>query len=144
METVETTTQAPVRTWDDLSHAEREELKTLSKEVYGASSRAKKLIDQGYAELLTEETTEYVPGKTEGEEGTTRTVKIPLKRKDGAKQSVITRHTVDSIKAEMLDRKAKLDEIRAIIKKQQDEAKEKKAKDQLAQHVHERLAGSAT
>lgn len=144
METAETTQATPVRTWDDLSHAEREELKALSKEVYGASSRAKKLVDQGYLELLTEETTEYVPGKTEEEEGTTRTVKIPLKRKDGAKQSVLKRHTVDSIKAEMVDRKAKLDQIRAIIKKNQEEAQAKKKQEELTKHVHERLAGSAT
>lgn len=135
------------RTWDQLSHAERDEMKALSKEVYGASSRCKKLIDDGYAQLLTETVTEYVPGKTKEdgteEEGTTREVQVPLKRADGAKQSVITRHTVDSVRKEMLDRKAKIAEIRAIMKQQQDEQQAKRQKEALMREVHEELQGSA-
>lgn len=151
MEANETPTQTEnktsSKTWDQLTYGEREELKALSLAVYGASSRAKKLIEQGYYQLVTEETTEYVPGKTKEdgtEEGTTRKVNVPVLRKDGAKQSVLKRHTVDSIRAEMIDRKAKIEEIRAIMQRQKDEALAKKKQEELSKHVHEELAGSAT
>lgn len=131
------------RTINDLTREEKNELNVLSKDVYGASSRWQKLINKGYTKLLTEETTEYVPNEDESKEGTTRKVQIPVKRADGALQSVQTYHTVDSIKTEMIDRKAKLDEIRAIIKKQQDDARAKKEQERLAKKINEELQGSA-
>lgn len=138
------TPQVKVRTISDLTHEEKAELNALSKDVYGASSRWQKLITKGYAKLLTEEVTEYVPNpEDESKEGTERKVQMPVLRKDGAKQSVQTYHTVDSIKAEMVDRKAKLDEIRAILKKQQDDAREKQEKEQLSKQVHQDLSGTA-
>lgn len=132
------------RTVNDLTREEKAELSALSKDVYGASSRWQKLINKGYDRLITEETTEYVPNaEDESKEGTTRKVQVPVLRKDGAKQSVRTYHTVDSIKAEMIERKAKLDEIRAIIKKQQDDARAKKEQGKLANTVHRELSGTA-
>jgi len=139
---VQTEAKAP-RTWDELSSAERNYLKALSKEVYGSSSKAKKLIEEGFSELLTEETTEYVPGKTEEEEGTTRQVRVPLKRIDGAFQSVTKHHTTESVKTTMLFIKAKRDEIRALIKKQQEEADAKRKQAELTNQVQQQLAGSA-
>lgn len=135
--------QNKVKTIDDLTREEKNELKTLSKDVYGASSRWQKLVNKGYAKLVTEETTEYVPGKDENEEGTTRKVQIPVKRKDGAHQYVHTYHTVDSIKTEMVDRKEKLDQIRAIMKKQREDAMAKQEQEQLAKKVQQELGGTA-
>lgn len=132
------------RTINDLTREEKNELNALSKDVYGASSRWQKLINKGYTKLFTEETTEYVPNaEDETKEGTTRKVQVPIKRKDGALQSVMTYHTVDSIKAEMIDRKAKLDEIRAILKKQQDEARTKQEQEDLSKKIHQELGGTA-
>jgi hypothetical protein len=123
------------------------ELDALSKDVFGSSSRWKKLVERGYVEPLTEERTEYVPGKTKEdgteEEGTTRQVQVPVKRHDGASLMVQKRHSVESIHVYMLGRKAKLDEIRAMIKKQQDEARAKQEAAAEADRVIARAAGSA-
>lgn len=128
---------------NQLTSEEKSELKALSQEVFGASSRWQKLVDRGYTELVTETTTEFVPGEKEGDEGTTREVQVPVKTANGAHQYVTKRHTVDSIRDYMLERKAKLDEIRAEIKRQQDEARAKKEQEALVQKVHQELQGSA-
>lgn len=132
-----------MKTLSNITRAERDELNALSKDVYGASSRWQKLIKLGYAKLVTEETTELVPGKDETEEATTRKVQVPVLTSYGAKQSQMTYHTVDSIRTEMLERKVKLDEYRAVIKKMQDEARAKKEQEKLASTVHEELSGTA-
>lgn len=129
-------------TIDELTQEERQELNSLSKEVYGASSRWHKLVNQGYAKLTTKEVSEFVPN-TETKEVTETKVTVPNLRPDGAKMSVQTRHTVGSVKAEMLDRKAKLNEIRAIMKKQRDDANAKRETEKLANRVHEELSGTA-
>lgn len=128
----------------DMSRADRDELNALSKEVFGASSKWKKLIERGYVEMITEETTELVPGKTDEEEPTTRKVQVPVKRHDGALQFTTKHHTVESIKEYMLERKVKLEAVRAQIKKMQEEAAAKKAADELKKKVHADLHGSAT
>lgn len=132
------------RTINDLTHEEKTELNDLSREVYGSSSRWQKLINKGYAKLVTEETTEYVPNpEDEEKEGTTQKVNVPVLYKNGAKQSVQTYHTVDSVKAEMVDRKAKLEEIRALIKKQQDEARAKREQEEFVKKAIQDTTGAA-
>ena len=131
------------RTISDLTRIEREELNSLSKDVFGASSRWQKLVNNGYAKLVTEEVTELVPGKTDEEEPTERKVQVPVKNANGTYRSTLTRYTVDSIKEHMVERKKQLDEIRAAIKKSQDEARAKKEQEQLALKVNEELSGSA-
>jgi len=121
----------------------KDELNALSKEVFGASSRWQKLIGNGYTELVTEEVEEVVPAEKEGEEPTTRKVRVPLKNAAGMHQSVIKYHTVESVREYMLDRKKMLDQIRAQIKKQQDEARAKKEQEELTKKVHDDLQGSA-
>jgi hypothetical protein len=127
-----------------LTRAEREELNALSKEVFGASSRWQKLVTNGYSELVTQQVIEEVPAEKAGDAPTTREVTAPLLRADGARQSVTKYHTVESIRAYMVERKAKIEEIRAAIKKQQEEARAKKAQEELALKVHNELQGAAT
>jgi len=140
---VQTEETKPSKSIDQLTREERAELNALSKDVYGASSRWQKLVNAGYNKLITEEVTEFVPAEKEGSVGTTRKVQVPVKRSDGALQSVLTRHTVDSIRAEMTDRKAKLEEIRAILKKQREDAKAAQELKQLSQKVQQELGGTA-
>ncbi|CAM6004863.1 unnamed protein product [Sphagnum balticum] len=126
-----------------LTGEERSELNALSKEVFGASSRWQKLVNNGYPKMYTEKVTEYVPGEKEGDEGKTQEKEVPLKNPNGTYMFYVTRHTVETVKEYMLQRKEQLDMIKAAIKKQQDEAKAKKEQEQLALKVNEELQGSA-
>lgn len=126
---------------------EREQLDALSKEVFGATSRWQSLVRKGFSELITEEVQEYVPGETAADgtvgEGFTRMVQVPVKRKDGAHQSVHKRHDIRSVTIYMLERKAQLDKIKAEIKRIQDEEKAKKDAAALAKKVNAEASGSA-
>lgn len=113
----------------------REELAALSLEVYGTSSKWKKFVETGYVELLTEDINEIVPG-VDGAPDTQRTVKTPLRRKDGAYQSVVKYHTIDSIREVMLERREQIAKIKEIQKK----LKEQK---ELNKKVQESAGGSA-
>jgi hypothetical protein len=135
--------KSTIKTVSDLTREERDELNALSKEVFGSKSKWQKLINQGYAKLLTEEVTEFVPGEKEEDEGTTRKVQVPTRRQDGARQSTTVRYTVESIKEYMLQRKEMIDNFKAQIKKQQEDAKAKKELEEQALKVHEELHGSA-
>lgn len=121
----------------------RDELNALSKEVFGASSRWQKLIDKGYAEVLTEEVTEYVPAEVEGQEGTERKVNVPIKRQDGAVLSTTKHHTVDSVRTYMLDLKKKQEEFQAMLAKLQADQNKKQEQEALAKSLHADNAGSA-
>ena len=131
----------------EVKGAELEELDALSKEVFGATSRWKTLITKGYVEQVMEEVQEYVPGETKEDgttgEGFTRMVQVPVKRKDGANLSVHKYHDVTSVRAFLLDCKARLDKIKAEIQRMQEEAKAKKDAEALAKKVHEEAQGSA-
>jgi hypothetical protein len=121
----------------------REELSALSKEVFGASSRWQKLINNGTPELVTEEVTELVPGEKEEDEPTERKVNVPVKRKDGAHQYQLKRHTVDSVREYMLVLKKKQEEFRAMIEKYQEEARKKQEQEKLEKSLQEEAGGSA-
>ena len=128
------------KTIAQLTTEEKEFLKNLSKEVFGASSRWQKLINRGYVDLITEETTEYVPNdKDPDAEGTTRQVNVPV-LKNGMKQSTIKYHTVDSIRQYMIDRKATIDKIRALM---QEQRKAQLAKEEAQKKVEGLGSGSA-
>jgi hypothetical protein len=90
---------------------------------------------------------EYVPGETAADgtvgEGFTRMVQVPVKRKDGALQSLHKRHDIKSVTVYMLQRKAQLDKIKAEIKRLQDEEKAKKDAEALAKKVNAEASGSA-
>jgi hypothetical protein len=121
----------------------RKELQALSKEVLGSSSRWQKMLERGTQELLTEDVTEYVPGKTDEDEGTTRVVKLPVKRKDGALQYVIKHYTPESLKAMLLDLKEKRDNMIIQINKMNAEQKAKQALEAQMKKVQETIGGSA-
>ena len=124
----------------DLNRTQREELKALSQEVFGAANRWQKLVEHGYQEPLTETATEYVPGEKEDDEGTIRQVQVPVKHEGKIPMQVTKRYTVDSIREYMLERKKTLDLIKEQMKKNQEEAK---AKEALLKKVSEELQGSA-
>lgn len=125
-----------------MKRSEREEMKALSLEVFGTSSKWEKLVTKGYQELVTETKTEVVPG-VDGAPDTEKEVKVPVLRADGAQQFVIKRHTVESIKELMLKAKAQLAELQAAFKKQQEDAQAAKEATDLARKVQEELGGSA-
>jgi hypothetical protein len=124
----------------DLNRNQREELKALSREVFGAANRWQKLVEHGYQEPLTETATEYVPGEKEGDEGTVRQIQVPVKHEGKVPMQVTKRYTVDSIREYMLERKKMLEMVREQMKKNQEEAK---AKEALLSKVNEELQGSA-
>jgi hypothetical protein len=127
----------------NITYQEKQELNALSKEVFGASSRWQKLVNDGYRKLITKDVSEEVPATKEGEEPTSRIVQTPVLRADGAHQFETVRHTTKSIKEYMLERKETLNKIRAEIKRQQDEAKAKKELEAHTQEVHRLAQGSA-
>lgn len=109
----------------DLTRDQREELKALSKEVFGNESKWKKLLERGYYHEETEEKEETVPGETKEDgtvvEATTRKVKVPILNKHGQRVKTVKYHTYESLLKLMVDFKKQMDEIKAQMKKQQDE-----------------------
>jgi hypothetical protein len=120
---------------NSLSREEKEELNKLSKDVLGASSRWRKMIENGYAEQIMRTVVEEVPGEN-GAPATTRTVQIPVLLENGVKQYRTQYHTVESVRTFMLELKDQRDQIMAQIQKQKDQQK-------LINEVNEKLGGSA-
>lgn len=127
-----------------MDHKTKEELKALSKEVFGASSRWEKLVKKGYSEVLTEEVTEMVPSSKEGEPDTEQKIKKPVLRSDGSLQSVTKYHTPDSVRTAMVDMKARRDAYLEAVKKAREEQRLAKEKLEMSQKVQELAGGSAT
>lgn len=126
-----------------VNYEKRQELNALSKEVFGTSSRWQKLVNSGYAELVTREIEEAVPAANEGEEPTKQTVRKPVLTANGATQSVIKHHTVESVEAYMLQRKEELAAYKAAILKMQADQKAAQEQAELAKKIHAEAAGSA-
>jgi predicted PolB exonuclease-like 3'-5' exonuclease len=126
-----------------LTKAQREELKALSKEVFGSSSRYQKLMGKGYMEMLTEELSEIVPGEKEGDPDVEKMVKIPVKTADGALQYVQKYHTAESVKAYMEQCRVTIEKFKADMAKKEVEEKAKKEQVQANMEAHQKLGGSA-
>lgn len=124
-----------------LTRAQREELKALSKEVFGVSSKYQKLMD-GVRETVTKEVEEEVPGE-DGAEPTKRTVKVAVLDEQGIKKTVIKRYSFEEVRDLLLGFKTKLEAFRAEQMKAQEEAAAKKAQEELQSEVHKKLSGSA-
>lgn len=118
----------------------RDELDTLSLEVFGTKSRWKKLLDRGYTELLTEEVTEYVPGE-DGKEGETKKVNVPVKR-NGMSVYVTKYHTVESVKETLLKLKEQKEKLQEEIRKMQEEQAKREAEKELAAQVQKEAGGN--
>lgn len=121
----------------------KERLDKLSKEVFGATSRWRKLVEKGYSEQVMDELDDIVPGEN-GEPDTVKQVKVAHRRADGAYMHVHKRHTLESVEAWMLDLKKKRDEFLAMIEKQRQEQEAKRQQAALESQVHNEIAGSTT
>lgn len=122
-----------------LSREMREEMKELSKAVFGVSSKYQKLYEQN--ELVTEKRMETVPGEN-GEPDTEREVTVPV-LKNGSKQTRVVRRNNQEVLDLLRTFKARRDEFMAQMQAQQDAAKAKKAEADKAAKLQEDLGGSA-
>lgn len=121
---------------------QREELKALSKEVFGVSSRYQKLYE--YNQVLTQKIKEIVPG-VDGSEDEEKEVEVPIYAKGTTKvkQSVRKYRSTEEVIELLRSFKAKRDEFLAQMKAQQEAAKAKKEQDAAAEKLKEELTGSA-
>lgn len=125
-----------------LTYKERQELNALSKEVFGSSSKWQKLVNTGSHELDTEEVTEYIPPTTEDGEGTTKKTEV-MKLREGMPHFTKKYYTYESIKALMLDVKAKHAAMLEQYNKMKEEEQRKKEQAELEKKTQEELSGSA-
>ena len=121
------------------SRAVREQLKALSMEIFGKSSRYQKLFE--YDQVKTHKIKETVPGEN-GAPDTEVEKEVPLLY-NGSKQSTRRYRSVEEVLQLLLDFKAKRDEYIAQMKKQQEEAKAKADAEAQSKKVQEELGGSA-
>ena len=121
---------------------QREELKALSKEVFGASSKWQKLME--YDHVLTRKIKETVPGENgEPDKEVEREVPVFAPGTTKVKQSVRKYRSIEEVLELLKGFKAKREEFIAQMKKQQEEAKAKREADAQAAKVQEQLGGSA-
>lgn len=135
-----------------LSAETRDELDSLSKELFRSTSRWQTLLKNGLVETVTDEVEEYIPAEfdAEGKEvkaEETRKVKVPVAYKN-SKKSVLMRvrrfDTVEEVRTYLLDCKKQFDAIKEIIRKRQEEQKAAQELAQQKQAMQRELAGSAT
>jgi hypothetical protein len=139
----------------------REELNKLSKEIFGVSSRWQKFL-KGIPQTVTREVEEVVPAEmktVKNEDGTETQVEVtpattklvqipvPLMNKDGvpfAKSYKTTKtSTVEEVREILLNMKKQLDDLRAQMKKQQEEKEAAEAQAKAEASVREAGTGSA-
>ena len=122
------------------------EMNQLSMQAYGTKSRWRKILDYGMPELVTEETTEYVPSSDGEGEGTTRQIQVPVKLRSASGremlQSTIKRPSADQVKEMMLKIIKQKEDFQEMLKNfQESQAKLKVEKE--AQSEATLLAGTA-
>ncbi len=124
----------------------QDQLKALSKEIFGSQSKYQKFLKNGTLELITRKQTETVPGEN-GEADTTKEVDVPVLTANGTKQFKQVYYTPESLLEKLQKMKVIRDEFLAQMKKQQDEqaaaAKAKKDEEDRLQKIKEDLTGSA-
>jgi hypothetical protein len=96
------------------------ELNALSKETMGSSSKWRKMIELGVPELVQEDTVKLtmVDGKEVKE-----TVKTPVLYKDSIHAHTLKRYTVESVREFMLTVKDRQEQVRALIKRIEEQKK---------------------
>lgn len=121
---------------------QRDQMKALSLEIFGKTSRYQKLFE--YDEVLTHSVEETVPGEN-GEPDTVKKVQVPTfaKNTTKVKQSRRKYRTVEQVIQVLQEFKAKRDEFIAKMKAEQEAAKVKKDAEDQAKKIQEELAGSA-
>lgn len=125
-----------------MTRAEREELKALSLELFGVSSKWKSFLELGTRKVLSRTVTETVPGEN-GEPDTTRDVKMPILSASGAKQYVIVLPTVTELRSLLSDLKRQNDELKAKLSKLELNLKTQKEQEALVSQVQKAGGGSA-
>lgn len=124
-----------------LTKEEREELSTLSKEVFGTRSQWHKMITKGMPELITKKVVKDVAneaGEIVQEESTEAILTT-----SGRQQFSTKYYTVESVMEYMLALKAQRDEIIAMINKQNEERKAKAEQEKALMEVNNQGGGSA-
>jgi hypothetical protein len=125
----------------------KEELDKLSKEVFGSSSKWKKMVEDGVIEPVLEDTKRLIPDPETDGDYKTETIKTQVSHfgANGGELSKfeVKRYTVDSIKAHMLDIKARFEAFRENVKKLQEEQKAKEEADKAAKEQLGANSGSA-
>lgn len=126
---------------NDATREQREQMKALSQEIFGASSKWQKLYKYDAALTLTK--TEVVPGGN-GAEDTTKEVEVPL-YVEGTKVKQFERkyRTTQEVMELLLTFKEKRDAYIANMKKMQAEALERRKAQEAAKKLQEDLGGSA-
>jgi hypothetical protein len=124
-----------------MKYQEIQELNQLSKEVFGSSSRWRKLVDRGVQELVEEDTTRLSP---DGAKETVKTPKMYVGPNGGElPQSQLVRYTPETIKEKMLSLKAQREQFLEKIKKQQEEQKAAKEAAETARKAEEAVASAS-
>jgi hypothetical protein len=116
------------------------ELNALSKEVFGTTSKWKKMIDMGVTEPVMEDTKRLTLKDGKEEYETVKTQKTHI-GPNGAELPLFNLHhyDVDSVKEFMLGILVQRIQIRQAIER----AKEEKAKETLRQQITEQASGTA-
>lgn len=98
----------------------KEELNQLSKEVFGSTSKWKKMCELGVAEPIMEDTIKLtmVDGKEVKEN-----VKTPVLYKDSIPTSTLRRYTIPEVREFMLTAKDRQEQVRAAIKRIEEQQK---------------------
>lgn len=117
----------------------RDQLKALSKEIFGTENKYRKLYEG--KELITRKTVETVPGEN-GEPDTTKTVDVPVLM-NGTKQYRMIYRTTNEVMALLKEFKVKREEFLVQLKAQQEADKKAKEEAEIAKKVQDSLAGSA-
>lgn len=139
---VDTTTENDSRIYkldQSTTREQRVQLKALSQEIFGKSSRYQKLYE--YDEVLTKTVTETVPG-VDGAPDKEETKEVPVLF-NGSKQSRRRYRSTSEVLDLMVNFKAKRDEFLAQMKQQQEEAKKRKEEAEALKKVQDELGGSA-
>ena len=108
-----------------------DEMNALSKQVFGSTSKWRKMVEKGVWEPLEEETKRltFKDGKEEYE-----TVKTPVLHKDQLQKHTLHRYTVSEAMNFMVNVLIKREEIRQAIEKAKEQAKaEQESKDAVMQ-----------
>jgi hypothetical protein len=124
-----------------LNKEEREELSSLSKEVFGTRSQWQKILDKGHSELVTRKIIETVKGE-DGQDKQEEKTMADL-NSAGKRHFYTKYHTVESLKEWMLSLKTQRDEIIAMMNKQNEERKAKAEEEERAKKFQEDNGGSA-
>lgn len=137
-EVVQETTVSTNINWQPETREQRLQLQALSKELFGTSSKYRKLYSE---KTLITHTETQVRKHDDGTE-TTDKLQVPTLL-NGVRQYKMTYRNTEQVLQLLLDAKVKLDNYRAELKKHQEEAASKKAAEETAVKLQEELAGSA-